>query len=286
MSIELAPRGEGRILTIVIGLLLLHLALLSIQVEDPAGTLLFKKWVLMAGAPLLNGSASLSRDIGDLWAGYIWLHEARVENARLLDGMRRLALANGDLNQLREENARLRRLLGVAAVVPYRTLGARVVGRSPAFLSNTLYLNRGASDGVLPDQVVMADGGVIGRTVLVTTHSCQVQLLSNGDASAGAMVERTRTPGVVRGAGNLLLELNYVSNTEDVAVGDLIVTSGLDGIYPKGLAIGRVAETQKGSTGFRVVRIEPGADLVRVEEVLVLLGALNQAGPSQADPMR
>jgi rod shape-determining protein MreC len=290
VSIEFASRGEGRIPYVVIGLLLLHLALLSIQVEDPAGTLLFKSWVLTAGAPLMNGSASVSREFGDLWTGYLWLHDAREENVRLNDSVRQLVLANRDLAQVREENERLRRLLDVNAVTPYRTLGARVVSRAPNFLSQTLFLDRGTADGIRMNQPVISSGGVIGRTVLVTRYGCQVQLLTNGDASVGVLVERTRTPGVVRGTENLLLDLDYISNTEEVNIGDVILTSGLDGIYPKGLPVGRVVDSQKGRTGFRTVKVEPGADLVRIEEVLIVLGGLQSAAgapaPGAADVVR
>ncbi|MBZ5498010.1 MAG: rod shape-determining protein MreC [Acidobacteriia bacterium] len=272
MSIEFAAKGEGRILYVVIGLLLLHLTLISIQVEDPAGTVLIKRWVLAASAPILNGSSNVSRGLGNLWTSYLWLHGARGENARLKEDVRQLTLLNSSLAQAQEENARLRRLLAFSAALPGQTLGARVIGRAPNFLANTLYLDRGSADGVRADQAVVSDAGIIGRTVLVTRNNSQVQLLTNADASIGVMIERTRVPGVVRGTENLLLNLNFISNTEDVNVGDTLVTSGLDGIFPKGLSVGKVVESQKGKTGFRTIRVEPGADVVRLEEVLILLG--------------
>lgn len=272
MSIEFAARGEGRLVYVVIGLLLLHLTLISIQVEDPSGTLLFKRWALWAGAPVLNGSASVSRAAGNLWNGYVWLRGARAENEQLKEDVRQLALLNNKLTQAQQENARLQRLLNFKSESPYQTLGARVVGRAPNYLSNTLYLDRGAVYGVHPNQPVVSDTGVIGRTLLVTETNCQVQLLVNADASIGVMVERTRTPGVLRGTENLLLNLNYISNTEEVNVGDTLVTSGLDSIYPKGLRVGKVVESQKGKTGFRTVLVQPDADMLRIENVLILTG--------------
>jgi len=282
VSIEFASKGEGRILFVVIGLLLLHLTLISMQVEDPSGTLLFKRWVLEAGAPVLNGTSNLSRELADLWTGYLWLRGARTENAQLQERVRDLGLLNSSLRQVQEENLRLRRLLAFSAVIPFETVGARVVGRAPSFLANTLYLNRGTADGVRSNQPVVSDSGVVGRTVLVTGAGCQVQLITNADASVGVMIERTRTPGVVRGTENMLLDLNYISNTEEVEVGDIVLTSGLDGIYPKGLPIGKVVDSQKGTTGFRNIRVQPSADLVRIEEVLVLLGPPKTAPSPQA----
>jgi len=272
VSIEMASKGEGRSLYVVIGLLLLHLTLLSIQVKDPSGTLLFKKWVLLATSPMLNGASNVSRAISDFWTGYLWLHGVRAENARLKEDVRQLALLNSSLAQEEEENSRLRRLLAFDASLPYQTLGAHVVGRTPDFLSGTIYLDRGSLAGVRADQPVVSDGGIVGRTVLVTRNSCQVQLITNADASVGVMVERTRVPGVARGTENVLLDLNYISNTEEVNVGDALVTSGLDGIFPKGLPVGKVVVSQKGKTGFRTIRVEPSADIIRIEEVLILLG--------------
>jgi rod shape-determining protein MreC len=277
VSIEFASRGEGRILYVMLGLLLLHLTLISIQVEDPSGTLLLKRWVIQAGAPILNSTSHISRGIGDLWSGYIWLLGARAENTRLQENVRQFSLLNSNLKQVQEENLRLRRLLDFGASLPYRTVGARVVGRAPNFLSNTLYLDRGYADGIRGDQPVFSDAGVIGRTVLVTANSCQVQLITNGDASVGVMIERTRAPGVVRGTENALLNLNYVSNTAEVNIGDIVITSGLDGIYPKGLPLGKVVDSQKGATGFRAIRVEPIADMFRIEEVLILFGTMKPA---------
>ncbi len=271
MSIEFASRGEGRLIHVVLGLLLLHLTLISIQVEDPSGMLLIRRWVLWAGAPVMNGAASIMHAAGNLWTGYFWLRGARTENERLREDVRQLSLLNSNLAEAQQENSRLQRLLGFDAVLPNRTLGARVIGRAPGFLSNTLYLNRGRAEGVRPNQPVLSDVGIVGRTLMVSGDTCQVQLITNADASVGVMIERTRTPGVLRGSENPWLELNYVSNTEDVAVDDIITTSGLDGIYPKGLPVGKVVDSQKGKTGFRSIRVQPNADMLRIEEVLILL---------------
>jgi rod shape-determining protein MreC len=271
VSIELASRHEGRLLYVVVALLLMHLTLISVQVEDPAGTLLFKKWVMMASAPALTGASRVTHGIDRLWAGYVWLVGTHAENERLKESVRQLALANSSLAQAEEENLRLRRLLGFRDGAEFRTLGARVVGRIPHYLSNILYLDRGSSDGVSGSLPVVTHAGVIGRTLLVTPSSAQVQLLTNADASIGVLIERTRVPGVVRGTENLLLELNYVANTEDVVEGDVLLTSGLDGIYPKGLPVGKIVRSEKGKSGFRTIRVEPVADMVRIEEVLILL---------------
>lgn len=273
MSIELAPKHrESHGIYVLIFLLLLNLTLLSLQIEDPAGTYLLKRWVLVAGAPFINISAAVSRGMQDAWRNYVWLHGARQENERLRLAVDQLTLQVDRLEQLQQENDRLRLLLGFKEAQPYHLIGARVVGRAPDFLSRVAYLNRGSADGVHVDAPVLTGEGVVGRIVLVAGHNAQVQLITNADASLGILLERTGSPGVLRGTGGRLLEVGYISSTEDVAVGDAVVTSGLDRVYPKGLFVGKVVESAKGKTVYREIRVEPSADLLRISNVLVLLG--------------
>jgi rod shape-determining protein MreC len=254
----------------MIPLLLLQLILLSLQIEGPSGTLLFKTWTMAAQAPIVAASSGVTRGIRHVWRGYIWMVGARSENEQLQQTVRRLSLLNSAYEQARQENLRLRRLVSMSESVGYHSIGARVIARSPSFLSNVLYIDRGSADGVRMDAPVLSGDGIIGRTVIVSRHQSQIQLITNGDASAGAMLEKSRTPGVLRGTGNPLLDLNYVSNTEPVAVGDIVLSSGLDGIYPKGLVIGKVAKLQKGKDVFQSIKVEPVMDFIHLEEVVVL----------------
>lgn len=274
MSVELAPKGrESQGIYVLIFLLLLHLILLSLQIEDPTGAILVKKWVLFAGAPFISLFAGVTRGVGEVWINYVWLHGAREENARLHQAVGRLLLEARSLEQARQENERLRRLLAFKENASLQSIGARVVARAPDFLSRVVYLDRGEADGVRADCAVVTDSGIVGRVILASTHSSQVQLITNADASVGVVIERTGVPGVLRGSGGHMLEIGYIGGTEDVAVGDLVLTSGLDRIYPKGLPVGRVIESARGKTVFREIRVEPAADLLRIDEVLILLGA-------------
>ncbi len=271
MSIEFAPKmKEGRLAYVLIPLLLLHLALISIQIEDPAGTILLKKAVFLASTPFFSLSSGVSRGVTYLWENYLWLHGARRENAELKDAVQQLELREKALIQAQEENARLRGLLDLKPILPVEGVAAHVVGRSPNYLANVIYVDRGASSGIRVDSPVLAGEGIVGRVILASAHNSQVQLISNPDASIGVMVERTRSPGVLRGSGDPLLSLNYIGNTEQVEAGDIVVSSGLDGIYPKGLPVGRVVESYKGKSVFRVIQVAPNADLLRLEVVLII----------------
>jgi rod shape-determining protein MreC len=256
----------------MIPLLLLQLVLLSLQIERPAGTRLFKTWIMAVQAPVITASSALTRGVQHVWRSYIWTVGARSENERLQQDLNRLSQLSAAYEQAQQENIRLRRLLSMKENLGFRSIGARVVARSPSFLSNVLYIDRGVEDGVRIDAPVLSGDGIIGRIVLALGHQSQVQLITNGDASIGAMLEKSRTPGVLRGTGNPFLDLNYISTTEPVALGDIVLSSGLDGIFPKGFAIGKVVKLEKGKDLFQSVKVEPGIDFIHLEEVLVLSG--------------
>jgi rod shape-determining protein MreC len=271
VSSDLSSKAnKERAAAVVIPLLLLQLVLLSLQIERPSGTLLFKTWTMAVQAPILAASSGVARGIQHVWRGYIWMIGARAENERLNQAVRKLSLVNSAYEQALQENLRLRRLVSMSEGIEYRSIGARVVARSPSFLSNVLYVDRGSEDGVRIDAPVLSGDGIVGRTTLVSKHQTQVQLISNGDASVGAMLEKSRTPGVLRGTGDALLDLNYIGNTEPIAVGDVVLSSGLDGIYPKGLLIGKVARLERGKDVFRSIQVEPVMDFIHLEEVVIL----------------
>ncbi|NWG12157.1 MAG: rod shape-determining protein MreC [Acidobacteria bacterium] len=279
MSLEVARRPrEARATLVVLPLLVLHLILISIQIEDPGGTTLFRKGVLIAVTPFLNGSAAVVRGAAHLWRNYLWLVGARAENELLNETVRRLKLRDQSLRQMQDENERLRRLLSFREQSGLRTIGARVVGRVPNFLSNVMYIDRGLADGVAVDMPVLSGEGVVGRTVVVSPHQSQVQLITNSDASLGVMLAVSHSPGVLSGTGGIELRLDYINNTEKVAAGDVVVTSGLDSVFPKGIPVGQVVKSQKGKTVFRDIQVRPFAGMLRSEEVLVVLGGTMSPG--------
>jgi rod shape-determining protein MreC len=262
---------KERTALVLIPLLVLQIALLSLQIEDPSGALLFKTWVMAAQSPIVAVSEGVTGGIQRAWKSYVWMVGARKENEQLRQTVRRLSLLNRSYDQAMQENARLRRLISLSDSMECQTIGARVIARTPSFLSNVVYIDRGSKDGLAVDAPVLSGDGIVGRVVLVSGCQSQVQLVTNPDASVGAMLEASRSPGVLRGSGDPLLDLNYISNTEPVAVGDIVLSSGLDGIFPKGLVIGKVVESRKGRGVFRSIKVEPYMDLIHIEEVAVLI---------------
>jgi len=281
VSIDLAPRAkEGHAVYLLIPLLAMNLVLLSMQIEDSRGTLVFKKWMLTAEAPFITVSSTVLGGVRGVWTNYFWLRGARQENRQLQATVRDLTLQVETLRQAQKENARLQQLLGLSGALPFRSVTAKIVGRVPDFMSKTVYIDRGSASGVTADDAVLSSTGVAGRVVFVSRYNSQIQLITNSDASTGVLIERTRSPGVLKGTGDVSLNLDYISNTEQINVGDLVISSGLDGIYPKGLPVGKVVETHKGKSVFRAIKVEPAADLVHLEEVLVLMTSKLRSGSS------
>jgi rod shape-determining protein MreC len=256
---------------VLIPLLVLQLALLSLQIETPSGILLFKSWTMAAQAPVLSLFARITGGVGDFWRGYFWLVGARAENEALREAVQRLSLLNGAYEQSRLENERLRGLLTLSDSIERRALGARVTARAPSFLANLVYIDRGKRHGGRGDAPVISGEGIGGRVLRVSADQAQVQLITNPGAAIGVMLENSRTPGVLAGTGDPLLELKYIGDTDPVVVGEVVLSSGLDGILPKGMTIGRVVEVEKGKGVFQAIRVKPLVDLIHLEEVAVLL---------------
>ena len=278
MTEEKAPHVKReRIAWVFAPLLILHLVLLSLQIEDSSGTILLKTWALRIQSPVLALSDATLGGIKQAWKDYVWLSGARNENRQLKETVSRLSFLNRSYEEARLENERLRRLVAISESInsdaDFSIIGARVSARTPEFLANILYVDRGSKHGVYANAPVISGNGIVGRVLLVSELHSQVQLITNPDASIGAMLSESRTPGILTGTGDELLTMNYISNILPVKVGEVVLSSGLDGIFPKGIMIGEVVVSERGNDIFREIKVKPAIDLIRLEEVAILLEA-------------
>ena len=165
----------------------------------------------------------------------------------------------------------LRQLLELRERAELDTTAAEVIaaGASPEF--RTVTIDKGSADGLAADMAVISPAGVVGRVILPSPRASKVQLLIDRNAAAGALIERTRVQGVVVGLGADGLRMEYVPGTADVKPGDLVVTSGIDGIYPKGFVIGTIETVERGTGAYHEITVRPAVDFSRLEEVLVVL---------------
>ncbi len=255
---------------VFIALIVGHALLISSQVTTARGHSALQGAVLAVFAPLQRGSQAVLNGVRSVWYGYIDLRAVREENRELREKTTRLEQALWMEREAVARYDRLSRVLQLAERIPFDSIVAEVIGVDASSWFRTITVNRGLGRGVALNAPVVGPGGLVGRVTAVGPHIAQVQLLADQECSVGSLLVRTRTRGIVSGQGGAELQLKYVSNLEDVALGDLVVTSGIDGIYPKGIAIGRVASVRNGPRLFKIVTVEPAASLNRLEEVFIL----------------
>ena len=266
---------------LVLAVVLGHVILIATQVNaKPGGTVLEAvTFGVFAEAQRILTSA---RDgfVG-VWSGYIGLRGVRQENEALNHEVAQLQLELQLQRALAQQARSLERSLKLRQNVRFPTLSARVIATDATPYFRTLTIDRGRGDGVHKDMAVVAPDGVVGRVVGDPgPRAAKVQLLIDRNAAAGALIERSRASGVVVGTdGERQLRMEYVSNLQDVRIGDRIVTSGTDGIYPKGFLVGRVTDVAEGVGLYKAIGIDPVVNFSQIEDVLVVMNTV----PPSAD---
>lgn len=239
---------------------------------------ILRVWTQAFASPLQSTSSKVSGATVGFFQ-QIWnFRGTATENEQLKE---RLAKAEAELHAARQaeaENERLKALLGLDEKSDIKSVPARVIARDPSIWFNTITINRGSTSGIAVNMPVVTGGGVVGRVITVSPWAAQVMLLTDEKAGAGAVVGQLGQSGAlgsVRGRSDLgvgIIEMRYVSGLEQVEVGDYVMTTGQDGIYPPGLNIGKVVDVKKGTaTQAHQILIQPGAQLDHLEEVAVLL---------------
>jgi rod shape-determining protein MreC len=250
-----------------------QLVLISAQVQSKSGMPVFQAVTFGVFASVQRGTTGVLHGIGDFWGSYVWLRGARAENETLRKQVTELEVRLQEQRALASRSTRLQELLKLQTATPVPTIAAEVIAGNPNPGMLTVTIGRGSADGVLADMAVIAPAGIVGRIVgAPASHASRVQLLIDRNAAAGALTERARAGGMVAGVDkDPPLSMELVSNQADVKPGDLVVASGVDGIYPKGFAIGRVESSERGSGLYRAISVRPAVDFSSLEEVLVVL---------------
>jgi rod shape-determining protein MreC len=251
--------------------IVLHVALISAQVNTVSGLPVLQVVTFGSFAELQRLMTGGLTGAQDLWTGYIDLRHVGEENAALKQELQALQIRLQEERAMAQRTQDLRQLLELRQRAELETTAAEIIaaGASPEF--RTVTIDKGSSDGLVADMAVISPGGVVGRVILSSPRAAKVQLLVDRNAAAGAVVERSRAQGVVVGVGADGLRMDYVPGTADVKPGDLVVTSGIDGIYPKGFVIGTVETVERGPGSYHQIKIRPAVDFSRIEEVLVVL---------------
>jgi rod shape-determining protein MreC len=203
--------------------------------------------------------------------GYAFLVRTHRENERLKDELARLRLENQITNELLSENERLRQAMGFKKLHPPRTVVVQVIGKESSPSSSTITVNKGSDDGLAKNIAVITPEGVVGRVLTVLPATAKVQLITDPGSTLAVRVMRNREEGLLEGRIDRCA-LKYVSYYVDIQEGDILVTSGLDGIYPKGLPVATVSMVKKHeASSFQTVTAKPAVRFSRLEEALVLV---------------
>jgi rod shape-determining protein MreC len=248
-----------------------HIVLISAQVNSRSGIPLLQAAVFGAFSQVQRVAAGVLGAGQGLWANYVDLRHVRQDNAAL---RRELAEAQVALQRQRSQlqaTGRLQQLLDLRERAGLSMTAAAVIAGSATPDFRAVTLDKGRRDKVRVDMAVLAPAGVIGRVVTVSQGNAKVQLLVDRNAAIAGVVERSRAQGIVFGTGDEWLRMDYLAASADVQPGDAIVSSGMDGVYPKGFPIGRVERVERSGPAIKSVVVRPRVDFGALEEVLVVL---------------
>lgn len=245
---------------------------------DSGGTRLIRVWTVDAITPFERAFVFTGGFLRRNFRSYIDLHDARRENRELQQQIDRLKMEQVSLRQDAEQAHRLQALLSFKETYIGKTLAAQVIGTSGTEESRVIYLDKGSRDGVKVDMPVITPDGIVGKIKDVFSFSSQVLLINDRDSGAGVILQNSRLQSILRGSPQGELRLNDIMSDEKVNVGELVVTSGGDRIYPKGLPVGTITSVtpDRENESLLVIKLKPAADLNRLEEVLIVKNVVEE----------
>jgi rod shape-determining protein MreC len=265
--------GRYRNLTILVGVLFLQVLGLAVQVKrstDAEHTRLIRIWAVDAITPFERIVVQVQNGWANLWHEYFYLRGVRAENRQLKEEIEQMRLEQVRLNEDAEQAHRLQSLLAFKEQYIAKTLAAQVIGSCASDLSRCIYIDKGSNDGIKSDMAVITAKGIVGKTLKVYDSSSQVLMINDQSSGVGVLLEKSRLQGVLRGTATGELALERVMSDEQVAPGEIVLSSGGDQIFPKGLPVGVVTRVSPGREMFLDIKVKPAADLSRLEEVLVV----------------
>jgi rod shape-determining protein MreC len=222
-------------------------------------------------SPLQAGVTAVVSGIGNLWDSYVYFYGVKNENRELREEVNVLRT---EIQELREELFRAGRLEEFAAYrseTGFEGIVARVIGESPDPWTRTIVVNRGRQEGIRKGSPVVMPDGLVGMVIEVARHSSVVRLIVDRSSRVPVIVNRSRARAILEGENSGTCQLKYLDRTQDVLVGDVIITSGLAGKYPRGVEVGTVTQVIKNSYGlYQYAKVLPQASSGSFEDVLIL----------------
>jgi rod shape-determining protein MreC len=284
--------GRYRNLIVLVGVLFAQVLGLAVQVNvkrttDSEPTRLIRIWAVGSVAPFEKLLVWAQTSTGNIWHNYFYLRGVRAENRSLKAQIEQMRIEQVRMSQDADQARRLQALLGFKEQFISQTMAAQVIGGSGSELSRSVFIDKGSRDGLKTDMAVITADGVVGKVLHVYRATSEVLLIDDQSSGVGAILDKTRLQGVVNGTPAGELVLGRVMSDEKVDAGEVVLTSGGDSIFPKGLPIGKVATVGQGSDLFLNIHVRPAADLSKLEEVLVVTKIdERQAQPDQKGAAR
>ncbi|GAB6909847.1 rod shape-determining protein MreC [Desulfosarcina cetonica] len=255
----------------VIVLVAVNVILLTItgkHAQAPAG---LGRGAMVVISPFQKHLTTFVQSIKSVWERYFYLVSTAEENQALKKALGESLQKLNRCSETQIANARLRHLLGFKEKVSRTMIAAQVVGKDPSPWSKTVIVDKGTQDGIRQGFPVVVPEGIVGIVVDASGHFAKVLLLIDPNCAVDALVQRTRARGVVKGGGDGYCLFEYVLRKHEISVGDTVVSSGLDGIFPKGLQVGRISEIVRMNAGiFQKVSVTPDVDFEILEEVFII----------------
>ena len=226
-------------------------------------------------APFQNAFSQSSRFLRDIWRHYFAMVAASQENDQLKKQLARADEMKNVWIEARLANERLRRLTDLQESLSESVVFAEVIAKDPTTWFKTVIINKGRRHGVEKGMPALVPEGIVGQVIEAAGHYAKILLIVDRNSAVDALVQRNRVRGILSGASTAMGHLDYVLLKEDVQVGDTIVTSGLDGVFPKGLRIGGVRSVEaRPNEMFHTIEVAPFVDFDKLEELLVVIKAM------------
>lgn len=261
-----------RFLWLAIILLLATMILYSYNLRQKTAATFFERAVLTLASPFQTSVDGIVDSVTETWGNYLWLVDARQRNLELEKENQQLRSQLRQVQEISLQNERLRKLLAFVDHLDRPALPAQVIGEDASNWARTIIIDKGAEAGLRTGLPVVAAQGVVGRIIKIAPSSSRVLLITDASSAIAALIQRTRTRGVARGRGDNL-SIEYALRDADIQVGDILVTSGMGGVFPKGLPLGLVESVEKDQFGlFQQVKAAPTVDFSLLEEVMVIVG--------------
>ena len=261
-----------QVILVTIFFLSFSLMLMSENIRGEGGDKVSRRLIMSVATLIQRPLSFTAQTIKDIWGGYVFLIGLSKENEVLMRKVATLTDENIALRELSMENVRLKEYLKMVESSPHPRMVARVIGYNFTGWQNILVIDKGEDDGIEKNMAVVCPEGVVGRIINVFPNASQVLLILDHNSSIDAVVQRNRVRAIVGGRGNNdELTLRFVSKESDIKLGDTVVSSGLGGIFPKGLLVGKVVNIKDGERGFfKDVRLSPIVDFLKLEEVQII----------------